>query len=281
MECNICFEKMNKSSRKEVVCPQCNDSYCSICFGRYLMECQQEHPSCMSCDKDISMEFIHRNTTKVFMKKYRDHLTKHFFEREKSLLPQTQQFAEGHIFAEKLKKDRKELRDKISEQKRVIWRMNQEYTNIGREIWRIEYAIRTGNPIGNPLDPVKKDRAEFVKKCVVDDCKGFLSSAWKCGICSTFVCSKCHVPKKERDDDTHVCDENIVKTIKMLSKDTKACPGENCGIPIHKIDGCDQMWCTSCETAFSWNTLRIQRGRIHNPHYYERLRMMNGGEIPR
>jgi len=35
---------------------------------------------------------------------------------------------------------------------------------------------------------------------------------------------------------------------------------------------CDQMWCTSCNTAFSWRTLRIVNGTVHNPHYFEYLR---------
>lgn len=43
------------------------------------------------------------------------------------------------------------------------------------------------------------------------------------------------------------------------------------------------MWCImeGCGTAFSWDTGHIVTGVIHNPHYYEWLRRVSGGQIPR
>jgi hypothetical protein len=42
------------------------------------------------------------------------------------------------------------------------------------------------------------------------------------------------------------------------------------------------MWCTSCQTTFSWNSGQILLNIVvHNPHYYEYLRRIHNGAIPR
>ena len=116
-----------------------------------------------------------------------------------------------------------------------------------------------------------KSRAkrEFIRKCGDAECRGFLSTRWKCGVCEKTTCVDCHevvVPD-------HVCNPDCVATIKLLKTDTRDCP--NCQTSILKIDGCDQMWCTQCKTGFSWTTGKIEM-KLHNPHYYE-WRRQNGG----
>ena len=83
----------------------------------------------------------------------------------------------------------------------------------------------------------------------------------------------------ESKTESHTCDPNLVETMKAIQKETKACP--KCGINIYKIEGCSQMWCTNCHTAFDWTTRRIETGRIHNPHYYDWQRKVNNGTAPR
>ena len=132
------------------------------------------------------------------------------------------------------------------------------------QIDAVELAIR----VGTATTPSQK--AIFTIKCPDACCRGFLDSKFVCGTCETPFCKDCH----EKLTDDHVCDENTKATIKMLAKDTKSCP--SCSTPIHKIHGCDQMFCTQCNTAFSWQTGQIETRNIHNPHYYEWVRQGNG-----
>lgn len=110
----------------------------------------------------------------------------------------------------------------------------------------------------------------FVMKCPAGDCQGFVGLNWKCGLCATHVCKECRDPlMASLEDATHVCDPEKVLTAKAIQKEAKPCP--NCASQISKIDGCDQMWCTQCQTAFSWRTGEIET-RVHNPHYFEWMR---------
>ena len=107
----------------------------------------------------------------------------------------------------------------------------------------------------------RRERVMFIKACPSENCRGFLSNQWKCGICEQWTCPDCHEIKGPNRDTPHVCDENAKATAALLADDTKSCP--SCGVNIYKIEGCDQMWCTECHTAFSWRTGRIENN-IHN-----------------
>jgi hypothetical protein len=122
-----------------------------------------------------------------------------------------------------------------------------------------------------------KERRLFVRACPGTDCKGFLSPVWKCGTCEQWSCPDCHELKGPAQDSPHTCNPDNVETAKLLARDTRPCP--KCATMIFKISGCDQMWCTQCQTAFSWRTGNIETHVIHNPHYYEYMR--NHGGMPR
>ena len=114
----------------------------------------------------------------------------------------------------------------------------------------------------------------FIRHCPGADCRGFLSTQWKCGLCDVQVCSKCHAVTDSAG--THTCNPDEVASAEFLMKDTKPCP--TCATAIHKIMGCDQMFCTVCHTAFDYKTGTIAHGNIHNPHYFEWMRTQNRPE---
>lgn len=118
------------------------------------------------------------------------------------------------------------------------------------------------------------ERKMFGKMCPGAGCRGFLSTAWKCGLCSIQFCVKCHAVK----DSKHECDGDEIATIELLRKGSKPCP--KCGMPISRIDGCDQVWTPCCKIAFNWESGRVDNGRIHSPEYYAFLRR-NGLDVGR
>ncbi|MFY7731664.1 MAG: hypothetical protein ACOVRN_19240 [Flavobacterium sp.] len=170
----------------------------------------------------------------------------------------------------KLSEQLKENAITIELNKRPEWQEHIEQRNLEMHDLNVQISRLVEKRDKEPA----KQRAEFIKKCGDPDCRGFLSTRWKCGLCEKQTCKDCHeVIKCDENDPPHVCDPNVVETIKLLKTDTKNCPG--CQTSITKIDGCDQMWCTQCKTGFSWSTGKIEL-KLHNPHYYE-WRRQNGG----
>ena len=103
---------------------------------------------------------------------------------------------------------------------------------------------------------------------------------YKCELCETYTCPHCLELIGYSKTDPHTCNPDNVASAELIKKDTKPCP--QCGVRIHKISGCDQMWCTECRVAFSYKTLKIDSGAaVHNPHYYQYMQRQNHGVAPR
>ena len=212
------------------------------------------------CDKAWTRKFLVKQFTKKFINTtWKNTLETIGLEKEKALLPATQGIVEQII-------ERERIRGEINEVDRLIRELYYRRSNLNTEYHR------GGNvTVGN-------ERRHFIRACPGENCRGFLSTQWKCGLCSQWTCPNCHVIKGPRQDSEHTCNPDDLKTAKLLDNDTKSCP--KCATGIYKIEGCDQMWCTQCHTAFSWRTGRIET-HIHNPHYYEWQRRNNNGVAPR
>jgi hypothetical protein len=208
----------------------------------------------MSCKKEWDRKFIVNHFNQTFVKtEYTELIKNILFETETALLPATQPYVENKLKIKSLYNNMN-LHDKEEERMRARLREIQEYKD------GIQHEI---NVLSN-----KKvvERREFIRKCPSQTCNGFLSSSLKCGLCNIWACSHCREIKGDTQDAQHTCCPNILANVMAMEKDTKACP--KCASMIYKIEGCNQMFCTMCHTAFAWNTLQIQTGPIHNPHYF-------------
>jgi len=223
MECQICCEKFNMSTRRKVNCNYCEYSPCRSCFQRYLIETTLD-PHCMNCKKGFTYEFVSETCTSVFvnkaLKKHRENV---LFDREKALLPITQ----NDVLIEKERRNIKiQMKDNLEEQYKLkikLNRLNNEHRILNNRYHTIEAGETSSS------SEVKK----FIRKCPVADCRGFLSTKWKCGTCETNICNKCN----EVNDITHIeCKPENVATMELINKDTKPCP--KCGTMIFKISGC-------------------------------------------
>jgi len=255
MDCNICCEAIN-GRNKSVTCGFCDFGACSRCTERYLLETHDD-AHCMSCRKEWDQGVLCKLMSQNFLTKdYRARRKEVLLDREKSLLPQTQPDVEQEL----TERARKKLLDEMVAEKR---RLTEELRKISIAIDDLKY--------GGNIERTEPGGTTTTRKCPVEDCRGFLSNHWKCGICETQICKECNEPK----DEGHVCDPNNVETMNLLKKDSKPCPA--CGTLITKIDGCDQMWCTqtNCHTAFSWRSGKKVFGVIHNPHFIQ-FAMTNG-----
>ena len=281
-DCPICVEPFNGSNRKKAICPYCRESYCRECVGTWLTSLVDE-PRCLnnSCKKPWNREFLDTIMTKIWRDSvYREYRETLLFDRERALLPATQPRIEAINEAKRI---HSELIEPMTERRRNILHeisaLHAEENAINTQIYDlIERADRLREGVGID-ENTKKIRANFVRRCPSNGCRGFLSMQWKCGTCDLYSCSDCHEIKGVARDSPHTCDQANVETAKLLAKDTKACP--KCGEMITKIDGCDQMWCVTCHSAFSWKSGQIATGLVHNPHFYEWQRRNNNGEAPR
>ena len=193
-----------------------------------------------------------------FNKEYNNHRKNILFETEKARFPETMPAVVRYKNLERWKNEN--------------WQDRKNIEKLRLEIWRLENKIRERD-IKIRNSQYVREKKQFIKKCPVGSCEGYLSTSWKCGVCNTKVCPDCFEIKSK--DEEHKCNKDDLASAEAIKKETRACP--SCGIRIYKISGCDQMWCTGCHVAFSWRTGLKVNGVIHNPHFYAWQRDNNNG----
>ena len=257
LECEVCYNDFNKSSRAKVTCGHCNLEVCKTCVRYYLMN-TTSGAHCMGCKNAWERDFTQNSLNKSFYNG--DYKTKRkdmLFEAEKARFPETMPAVENYKNIQNWQIEEKKMQQTIDQMREQLWELERNKRKITNDIRR----AKTGEVLEE-----KKEAAQFIRKCPADGCEGFLSSQWKCGVCNLWACSKCFAAKGYDKDAEHTCNPDDLASAELIKKETNPCPA--CGTRIFKISGCDQMWCTACHIAFSWRTGMRVNGVIHNPHFY-------------
>ena len=239
MECSICVSPCGEKDKFH--CIGCKFDCCITCMKTYLLS-QTNDPNCMKCRSAIPYDqFISIFDMKWRLGVFKTHKEKVLWDKEQSLLP---------ITVQKLAK------------KKVLTTLKSEYKILSEKMRELDIEMyELKNFIdGNNIKESNIQKFQYIHKCIDKNCGGYLNKNFNCDLCEKHVCNKCFIEKEEH----HECDPGLVETCKLIKSEAKPCP--NCTEYISKINGCDQMFCTMCGTAFSWVTGSIEQGIIHNPH---------------
>ena len=254
-ECGICFSTTTK--KKLVTCPFCSKEACTECIKKYL---ETVFPwDCMHCHHPWNSEVVDLVLGNSFREKQeRTHLELDLLRREKSLMEDTRRLLERNR-VERLQKTnlletlRKERKDLLRRLEKVVASIH----DASRDLLFLEEAPHH----------VLSDKSRVDHPCPDESCLGFLTlQDYECTCCGNAYCKDCQSPiNKHATRVVHSCDPDRLASIMVVMKESKPCPG--CRVPIQKSEGCDQMWCTRCHTAFDWTSLKVlPSSKIHNPH---------------
>lgn len=315
--CVVCSDHFTSIVRKKTTCTFCKASACSKCVEQYLLT-RHEDAHCLHCRVNYNDTTLHEICTRTYLQQtYFKHRQEVLVNRERANLPPLQEAAQREKATREVQvqinaisaeisahcSERTKLMeryqivyvdyyrnlnthpDRLAEMNRLMAQSDDLRGQI-REKRELIHTIRwphrdARNEEHVPSEEEKKEdeKKRFVRRCTRDGCKGFLSTAWKCGMCEWYSCCKCFAVKGQTHDVAHECKKEDVETADLIRKDCKPCP--KCGEFIEKSSGCSQMYCISCQTPWDWITGKIvTSGPIHNPHYYEWLKR-TGGAVPR
>jgi hypothetical protein len=240
-ECSVCYERFTKQpSKRRAQCPYCPMRACVGCVQTYLTS-STDDPCCFECRRAWTREVIDSVCLTTWINgAFKLHRQQVLLDRERSRLPAAQIHLENVKMGEARAPVREALAVQIREAEINLARLRTEFY---RESVIITQYLRGEDPLadaagggGGPEATQEKDRRVFVMPCPANGCRGFLSSAYKCGICDIYACPECREVKGHDRDAAHTCNPDTVATVRALKKDCRPCP--ECGTNIFKIEGC-------------------------------------------
>ena len=248
-------------------------------------------PKCANCDKSFTVETLDTMFSKQFRRgPLRKQAIQNLLEQEMSLLPETMTYVQRE--QARVAYNHYELAIASALSQFRVAAMTSDAEALARTIQGYQEKMRlldanykfSGSSADS--DATKKGPVKTIK-CPKEDCRGYIPTSgigsFHCSLCLGGLCSSCRffgssetVLKAHRE---RGCSPEDLENVKAIRENTVPCP--KCGVPIEKIDGCNQMWCTTndCNTAFNWQTGHIINGPIHNPHYHEYLRRLGNPDV--
>lgn len=263
-ECSVCAAKYTPCLRVPFKCRKCNFECCVPCIKQYLVTLASEEYGCMSCRVSWDLDFIQDNLGHAF---YVGNLRKHRMDclrvRERALLgDNTTQSAVKKLRqaneASELAKSQLQREKELKRQRIQLDLEIDECQTIKTQALRVVRAYKENQETDEPeINPTKQ---ALPVHCAFPECRGFLvDNLNECNVCGKSTCRRCLDLIDGSQAAAHVCDKSVLEMNRAIRKESKPCP--KCGERISKTDGCDQMFCIICKTAFSWNTGRVGNGK--------------------
>jgi len=290
-ECELCTEKMTDNYR--VICPFCNVEICETCF-QYSITMELKNPICLYCKKQLTLEFVLSNNATAWCKEvfipYFENLC---LEKEKSYLQDAIPDYKKMIKIRELKRELNKFPSNKKLAEKAIEILLPDFSTLTKkqikelDVFDETYEILLNEKLNkkeeildeiNSLEDNKIDKSNDIEKkiyisnCPNEKCRGFITNQNFCDICNLEMCDSC----MEEKLDNHICNRNAVKSANLIKESSKPCP--KCYVPIFKSSGCNQMFCTSCHVVFDWETMKIDKGNVHNAHYFEWMTSQNNRE---
>lgn len=309
-ECAICYDEYELCEK--VSCDKCSVNSCKKCAKSHIMNLKGEekcfNPSCgndwdlLFCIKNLSREFVdnemrqkkekmlleaEKAKTVLILDRIAEYKNiKTLKNKQNSLVMERDDLLRKiRLLSEKEKAQENDETKEVEEtnEDKELKRLKKTIIEVTHELIKSQKAYSEKYGVnGDKINNMKKIGDIVIRNCPNEYCGGYLNvekdNHLSCTLCGMNVCEKCMEEKKEG----HVCLKENIKTVQFIKNTTKPCP--ECGVPIHKISGCDQMWCVKCKIPYSWKTGQVVSGDIHNPHYYEWQRrewenMQNGQKV--
>ena len=251
--CNICVETFSTRAPK-LECMSCGFLSCCKCVLRYVEESENE-PRCMQCLLVFSRGFMFDYMSKTMNKRLVNHNAEIAVKRQMAMLPSTIHYAKLISNSEENEIKARDFDAKAN----VLLKEARSLREINATI-KHDMLVISGAKSGKHVP----SGIIHVARCMKDTCRGFVEQGtFQCGLCATNHCESC----LEISDADHVCDKDLIASIKTVREFTKPCP--SCCAPIHKIDGCNDMFCVVCKTAFCWRTMNVHTSGNSNPLYFK------------